>query len=583
MIKKISADKAGFKTIEFGPGFNVILAERTKESSLKDSRNGLGKTLLLEIIHFCLGGSVIEGVGLGSKELTDWTFTMEVVLGKETYTISRNTSNNKKVNVVGNTDLWPIKPEKKSEDSWEIDNEDWKRNLDYLGFGLEVNDEQKYKPSFRSLFSQLARKGNTAFSDAFKYFGQEKSWTIQANNVFLLGLNWEIAAHLQVLLKKEDGFKTLYGAIKEGLIPELSGSIGEMEAELVQLESSIRSFDRDLKNFKVHPQYDEIQKKADVITEKVHALINQNVVYSQTLEKYLESLKTEEADYKKDDVVDIYKRVGFEFPETVTKRLDEVEKFHKSLIENRRQYLEDEIKRLENLTSKIKKEIVSFSEEKAELLKVLETHGALEEYSEIQNRANKIRQKANSLRDAIQKLRDLDDKKSSLKIEKEELLRTMKRDFHERDSAVRKIIESFNNNSQSLYAEPGTFSIDITDYGYRFKVDIKRAESQGVSNMKIFCYDLAIMQVNVEREPFFHSLIHDSTLFDGVDERQVAKSLELAYKESEEKNFQYICLMNSDSVPETDFSDDFLDKFRDSVRKVFTDSGDTGGLLGFRF
>lgn len=41
-------------------------------------------------------------------------------------------------------------------------------------------------------------------------------------------------------------------------------------------------------------------------------------------------------------------------------------------------------------------------------------------------------------------------------------------------------------------------------------------------------------------------LIHDSTIFDGVDERQRALALELAEKESRERRFQYICMLNSD-------------------------------------
>lgn len=57
MIYSISCDQPSCKAIEFKPGFNVILAERTKEATNRDSRNGLGKSTLIEIIHFCLGGN----------------------------------------------------------------------------------------------------------------------------------------------------------------------------------------------------------------------------------------------------------------------------------------------------------------------------------------------------------------------------------------------------------------------------------------------------------------------------------------------------------------------------------------------
>ena len=55
MIYKIYASDKRFKTIEFKKGLNVILADRKEESGKKDSRNGLGKTTLINILHFCFG------------------------------------------------------------------------------------------------------------------------------------------------------------------------------------------------------------------------------------------------------------------------------------------------------------------------------------------------------------------------------------------------------------------------------------------------------------------------------------------------------------------------------------------------
>jgi len=57
--------------------------------------------------------------------------------------------------------------------------------------------------------------------------------------------------------------------------------------------------------------------------------------------------------------------------------------------------------------------------------------------------------------------------------------------------------------------------------------------------------------------------------------------LQLAAKESERLGFQYICTMNSDSIPTKDFNDNF--NFNSYVRVTFTDATDDGGLLGIRF
>ena len=44
MLRRLSADYPEFKTFEFRPGMNLIVAERTRESQSSHSRNGTGKT-----------------------------------------------------------------------------------------------------------------------------------------------------------------------------------------------------------------------------------------------------------------------------------------------------------------------------------------------------------------------------------------------------------------------------------------------------------------------------------------------------------------------------------------------------------
>ena len=76
-------------------------------------------------------------------------------------------------------------------------------------------------------------------------------------------------------------------------------------------------------------------------------------------------------------------------------------------------------------------------------------------------------------------------------------------------------------------------------------------------------------------------LIHDSTIFDGVDERQRAEALELAASESHAHGFQYICTLNSDYVPRNEFSSGF--RIEDYIRLRLTDADVAGCLMGVRF
>ncbi len=136
---------------------------------------------------------------------------------------------------------------------------------------------------------------------------------------------------------------------------------------------------------------------------------------------------------------------------------------------------------------------------------------------------------------------------------------------------------------QIFYVEIEMLIINLSETGYKFEVEIKRAGSQGIGYMKVFCYDLMLMQLRTGLPDAPGFLIHDSAIFNGVDERQIAKALELAARESAENKFQYIVALNSDQAPYDDFSDNFRSEFDNAVRIKFTDATDDGGLLGVRF
>ena len=142
-------------------------------------------------------------------------------------------------------------------------------------------------------------------------------------------------------------------------------------------------------------------------------------------------------------------------------------------------------------------------------------------------------------------------------------------------------INIFNDNTEKLYNVPGNLVIDITNNGYTFKVEIERSGSVGISNMKIFCYDMMLAEVWSNRTASPGFWIHDSLLYDGVDSRQVAAALELAASKSEKLGFQYICTLNSDDVPYAEFTEDF--DFKSFIRLTLTDESESSGLLGFRY
>jgi uncharacterized protein YydD (DUF2326 family) len=113
-------------------------------------------------------------------------------------------------------------------------------------------------------------------------------------------------------------------------------------------------------------------------------------------------------------------------------------------------------------------------------------------------------------------------------------------------------------------------------------VHIEGQRSKGITNMQMFCFDMMLAEISHKRGLGPGFLIHDSHLFDGVDERQVAKALQLGSERAEAVGFQYIVTMNSDVLPKEGFKGDF-DVGNKVLKTKLTDATETGGLFGLRF
>lgn len=579
MIKRLSANHPSFKPLEFSGGFNVILADRTKESSRKDTRNGLGKSTLIEIIHFCLGAKTSKGKGLLVEALQGWEFTLEMVIDGTDLSVTRRVDQPNAFFVTGDTGRLPIQPKlKKGERSYGL--REWTGLLGNLFYGLPAEGEGKYQPSFRSLISYSIRQGKDAFSTPFEHHRKQVEWDKQVNNAFLLGLAWADASELQILKDRKKGLEALKKAAKTGVVKGFVGSLGELEARRVRLQSKADADAENLANFKVHPQYEDIRIQSNRLTEEIHSAANQNNTDQRMLSLYEKAL-TEEDVPVPNAIEKLYAEAGIALPGVTMRRIEDVQAFHNEIIRNRKNFLAAEVSRLKRAMADRTKLIEEKTNARATGMLVLQTHGALEEHTLIQRRHLDTLNELNAITSSIDNLKSCETGLSQLKIDQELLQQKARQDYDERRTIRERAIELFNGYTERLYNVPGRLLIDVGPTGFKFDVEIERSGSAGVGNMKVFCYDMTIASLWADRSPSPKLLVHDSAIFDGVDERQRAIALELAAKEAAAKNYQYICTLNSDEVPNAEFSAGFT--LTGYVRAILTDADVSGSLLGIRF
>jgi len=586
MIRRFGSDLASFKTLAFKPGLNILLADKSEGANDRQSRNGAGKTSFVELVHFLFGADVRKESIFRSEVLTEWTFDVAVDVAGEAISVARSGAKPSRLLINGAVEDWPIAPQfDEAAGHFELSNEQWKANLGKLWFGLPLSagdENDRFQPSFRSLFSYFARRQlSGGFQQPMQHSTMQQTWDQQVSICYLLGLDWTIPGKFQELRGQEKVAQELRKAAKSGDLGRYFGKAADLRTRLTIAEARAIRLREQLTSFEVVPEYKELEREANVITREIDALNVDNVMDGDLLQQLRASLGEEGAP-DLGDVTKLYAEAGVVLPDMVHRRFDEVERFHRTIIENRRAHLNAEITSAEARIVERDQRTADRDRRRRQIMNVLSSGGALEHYTNLREEAGRAEAEVEGLRQRLETAERIESTKAELDIERANLTKALRDDLHERNDILREVILTFEALSESLYEKAGSLTIAETGGGPQFDVHIDGQRSKGITNMQIFCFDLMLTEISLKhgRGPGF--LLHDSHLFDGVDERQVAKALQLGAERAEAAGFQYIVTMNSDVLPQEGFKPGF--KIRDHVLQTkLTDATDTGGLFGLRF
>ncbi len=273
MIHSIYSDLPSFKTLNLNPGLNVLLAQKSSGATQKQTRNRAGKTSVVELIHFLLGGKSDSKHGLFEVDaLRDHTFGMVFDLGGTPVQIERSGGNKAKIHV-------SRLPNGKRET---ISNPEWTRRLGKEMFGLDNMPERA--PTFRSLFPYFARRQNSgAFTTPEKQATMQQTGDYQMALMYLLGLDWPIAADWQQVRDREKTLAELRKAASTGAFGSIIGKAADLRTQLVLAEGRLKALQGDLANFKVLDQYRELEEEGSQLTRELNVLANQNTLDLATI------------------------------------------------------------------------------------------------------------------------------------------------------------------------------------------------------------------------------------------------------------------------------------------------------------
>jgi len=392
MIHTITSDLDGFKALSFAPGLNILIAEKSANATDRQSRNGAGKTSFVELVHFLFGGNANPDSIFRTDELVASIFEMQIDMDGHIISAARSGAKPSRIRIQGETSHWPIEPtlDAKTGDLI-LSNDHWKSDLGALMFGLPVDPDaqSRFGATFRSLFSYFARRQNSGgFVQPTQQSGQQQKWDQQVAVSYLLGLDSGISQEFQETRAQEKAMVELRKAAKQGNLGKFYGNAADFRTRLAIAETKARQLQQQLAKFNVVPEYAAMEQEASEITRKISAVNDGNLIDRELILQLTSSLEDERPPAA-ENIAKLYSEAGVVLPGTVGRRFEEVTQFHEAIVRNRQAHLSAEIAAAEGRISTREAERIDLDRRRAQLMGILQSGGALEHYSKLQEEAGR--------------------------------------------------------------------------------------------------------------------------------------------------------------------------------------------------
>ena len=444
-----------------------------------------------------------------------------------------------------NGKLYEIKKDFSKTDYY-IDNEKITQT-DYPKKLSEIFLEKDSDLKFKQIFNCFARRfGGDYYSDPLRQQGQPLNDYYQRFvNLKLLNIEMDLVKDkflVEDKIAKLDKAKSIIEEYKEAL--DITN--------LKDLKDEFEFLKKDKSNFIIAKNYDHLKIESDELTKELNQLRDKIQKIQDLLQKKEQNLLvSENIDIDASEIENLYKEASFFFDSKIIKRLEDAQKFHNTLISNRKNRIEIEIKELRIELVDLNIEIEKASKKRDASLEILNNSGALEEYNSIEERIKFLDSEIKKLTKYEETLNDFKRDKSALNVESAKIkeksilyLAKEKEFLGNIEDKFREIVKKFyDNHGGSLELK----ETKTAKYLYDIAVEIPRGSSQAIGEVEIFCYDILLYKLNKD---ILNFMAHDGYIFSEMDPRQKATIFKIILELIQDNDLQYFINIGESSLKE---------------------------------
>lgn len=573
-LSELGANDERFKGAQFSDGLNLILSAKTDEAGPGESRNSTGKSSFVWILRYLLGGNIPTDVK--TETLQEHVFraklTFSTTEGPRELQVKRPVSPQTKLLVENGP----------NGSGWEETHIDQWRS--FVASALFRIPSELSRPTPGQIWGQFIRN---SFKTPTKGHQSDSEWETGIKLGYIFGLAPEVLNKASDVDKLDKQKKALKKVIDTEAVPHLTGDEASIRASLAGERAARDELAAQLDNYKVDEQYSSHQETANRASQEIRALNREALVLERRrsdLQRTLDESPQSSTQQTAAKVTRLYEELGVVFPDGVHKRFEEVAAFHESVIGNRRSFLEESILEADRRLDEITAARSTLGAERASAMRLLEEGVALGTFMIAQQEWAKKDALVADLERKLEGAKALGSIESDLGVAKASAAASLRNEYERESERLEKSMALFGSLGSEIYSvRKAQLLISPTPKGtLKFEPHISGDAGDGVKGVETFVLDLVSMIAGLELGRAPRILVHDSHLFNGVDNRQIASCLNIGARLAIENDFQYIVTMNSDVLRSVEEEGAF-DREDYLVDLPLTDDSDEGGLFGFQF
>ncbi|AEY67599.1 DUF2326 domain-containing protein [Clostridium sp. BNL1100] len=542
----IASPKEIIREIEFKAGLNLII-DNTPTTEVHLTGNNVGKTTVLKLVDFCLGGkpSIIYTDTENKKEVynlvKDYLIDEEIVI---TLTLVEDLNNLNSKEVVIKRNFLSKKKAVRSINGKDVLEKDFEEEL----LKQLIPNQKAEKPTFRQIISHNIRYKDENINNTLRTLDRYTSDVeYETLHLFLLGCTFDDGAKRQALLtkiKQEEAFK-------ERL--EKKQTKTAYEIALSMLEDEIAALDIKKSSFNLNENFEQDLESLNSIKYKINR--SSSTISKMKIRKEL----IEEAKKELDDSISSIDLRQLEILYTeatmnvssIQKTFSDLVRYHNNMLIEKSKFIAadlpflitkinaeektiaDLLKQEKELSEKVAKGD-SFEELEKIIVDLNEKYRTKGEYESIISQLDEVDNNINDLNDDIKGIDEF-----LFSNDFEEIIKVQEKKFNKFFSAI----------SQELYGEKYAIKHDKVinknkQQIYKFS-SFNANMSSGKKQGEILCFDLAyILFADQENIPCMHFLLNDKKeLMHDNQLINVAKFVR-------DKNIQLVVSILKDKLPE---------------------------------